>query len=119
MKRTCLDCGKVLQGRSDKKFCDDYCRNNYNNKQHREANAQIRKVNAILRKNRKILKTLNPNGKAKVRKQELMVKGFNFNYFTNIYTTRKGHTYFFCYDQGYLPIQNDHLALVEKQDYVD
>jgi len=31
--KTCLACGKILKGRVDKKFCDDYCRNNYNNLQ--------------------------------------------------------------------------------------
>ena len=29
--KKCLSCGKLLKGRVDKKFCDDYCRNNYNN----------------------------------------------------------------------------------------
>lgn len=28
---TCLNCDKTLKGRTDKKFCDDYCRNSYNN----------------------------------------------------------------------------------------
>ena len=31
--KVCLACGKPLKGRIDKKFCDDYCRNNYNNQQ--------------------------------------------------------------------------------------
>ena len=30
-ERYCLDCGAVLHGRADKKFCNDQCRNNYNN----------------------------------------------------------------------------------------
>jgi len=29
--RKCLHCDHVLKGRTDKKFCDDYCRNTYNN----------------------------------------------------------------------------------------
>lgn len=119
MERKCMDCGKKLQGRVDKKFCNDHCRNNFYNRKHRDLNASIRKVNGMLKANRNILKSLNPNGKAKVTKEALLVKGFNFKYFTNIYKTRKGHTYFFCYDQGYLPIGNDHFTLVEKQDYVD
>ncbi len=117
-QRNCLDCGKVLHGRQDKKFCNDYCRNNYYNRQNREQNALIRKVNAVLRKNRQILKALNPTGKGKVSREELLVKGFDFHYFTNIYITRRGATYYFCYDQGYLPLEDGKYALVEKQDYV-
>ena len=44
--------------------------------------------------------------------------GFNFHYFTNIYTTQKGATYFFCYDQGYVKLEGDQFMLVHKQDYV-
>jgi hypothetical protein len=29
--KTCLFCEKPVKGRSDKKFCDDYCRAAYNN----------------------------------------------------------------------------------------
>ena len=117
-ERKCLDCGKTLHGRQDKKFCNDYCRNNYYNRKNRNENALIRKVNAVLRKNRQILKSLNPSGKGKVSREELLIKGFDFHYFTNIYVTRKGSTYYFCYDQGYLPLEDDKYALVEKQDYV-
>jgi hypothetical protein len=31
--KKCLACNKTLRGRADKKFCDDYCRSNYNNLQ--------------------------------------------------------------------------------------
>ena len=30
--KTCLNCGEEINGRVDKKFCCDYCRNHYNNK---------------------------------------------------------------------------------------
>jgi hypothetical protein len=78
----------------------------------------MRNVNNILRKNRRILHSLNPNGKSKVHQDVLREKGFKFNYFTNIYSTKSGKDYFFCYDQGMLEIDNGYYALVEKQDYV-
>ncbi len=28
---TCQQCGKPVKGRIDKRFCDDFCRNAYNN----------------------------------------------------------------------------------------
>lgn len=119
MERNCLECDEVLRGRSDKKFCSDQCRNSYNNKLNTNANNYMRNVNHILRKNRRILEELNSTGKAKVKKEKLITKGFNFTYFTSTYTTRKGDVYCYCYEQGYLPLENDFYMLVIKQDYVD
>jgi hypothetical protein len=71
-----------------------------------------------LRKNRRILAQLNPNGKKTVDGITLAEQGFNFHYFTNIYRTQKGSQYYFCYDFGYLKMDNDQYMLVQKQDYV-
>lgn len=118
MDRSCLECDAHLSGRIDKKFCSDYCRNTYNNKQNSDSNKLVRSVNNVLRKNRKILALMNTNKKTTVSAKKLKQAGFNFYYFTNVYETRKGAKYFFCYDQGYLPLANDNFTLVEKQDYV-
>ncbi len=116
MERFCLECGAKLVGRVDKKFCSDQCRNNYNNKLNRDETAFVTKVNRILRKNRRILKELNPNGKAKVTKDKLKLHGFEFKYFTNIYKTKEGKVYYFCYEYGYLPLGNDYFALVKNKE---
>ncbi len=113
-ERTCLNCGEKLTGRTDKKFCSDYCRNFYNNQWRTYSDNYIKKVNNILKKNRKILTDLNPSGKSKAHKSHLTKLGFRFDYFTNIYTTKSGNVYYFCYEQGYLAIDNDFFALVKK-----
>lgn len=113
--QTCMHCGKEVKGRLDKKFCDDVCRNAWHNKQNQDEATHIRTVNAILKKNRKILMDLNLTGKSKVRKEDLLKNGFNFDYLTRIYTTQKGSTYFFCYEQGYLPLEGDWYMLVVDQ----
>lgn len=118
MTKTCLECKTKLNGRSDKKFCSDYCRNSYNNKLNRDHTVYMRKVNNNLRKNRRILAKFNPKGKGKVHRMALLEEGFNFHYFTNIYRTKAGKEYYFCYDQGYIQIDEDTYALVVKQDYV-
>ena len=118
-EKECLECGARIAGRADKKFCSPQCRNDYNNKLRTDANNYMRRINNILRKNRRILAELNPGGKAKVSKEKLLSRGFDLNYFTNTYRTRSGSTYFFCYDQGYLPLDHDYYALVVKQEYVD
>jgi len=78
----------------------------------KDENTYMKNVNNRLRKNRRILRELNPEGKAKVKKQTLQSRGFSFKFFTNIYKTREGKVYYFCYEYGYLPLNNDFFALV-------
>jgi len=118
MKRLCKNCETEFFGRQDKKFCSDYCRNNYNNRLNSDAYNFVRNINNTLRKNRRILAQLNPTGKTKVHRDKLMANGFNFNYHTNTYVTKAGKTYYFCYDQGYLELENGILALVIRLEYV-
>lgn len=115
--RNCKECGQKLSGRKDQKFCSDYCRNGFNNKLNEDSNKYVRRINGILRKNRRILEKLNPQGKVTMDGIRLAEEGFNFHYYTNIYTTQKGQ-YFFCYDYGYRKVANDQYMLVQKQDYV-
>ena len=117
-KNECLECGKPLIGRSDKRFCDDSCRNANYNKSNRSTSNYMRKVNRILSKNRLILEGLNPNETTKVSRKKLTTEGYNFDFYTNIYQTKNGKTYFFCYDHGYLDLGNDWFALVVKKEYV-
>lgn len=117
-ERLCKECGQKLYGRKDQKFCSDYCRNTFNNRLNEDSTKYIRRINNILRKNRRILSKLNPEGKATVDALSLAEEGFNFHYYTNTYTTKTGSVYYFCYDQGYLKLDNDRFMLVHKQDYV-
>lgn len=114
----CEDCGKPLFGRIDKKFCNDSCRNAHFNKVNRVSNNYVRQINRILKKNRDILASLNAEETAKTKGKVLSRLGFSFDYYTNIYTTKTGKTYYFCYDQGYLPLDADNYALVIKKEYV-
>lgn len=118
IEKNCLNCGRIIFGRVDKKFCCDSCRNAYNNEQNRDANNFIRRVNHTLRKNRRILAEINPDGKMKVHKEKLMALGFDFNFYTSTYTTKKGTIYYFCYEHGYLPLENNFYALVIRQEYL-
>ena len=112
---TCLECGDPLKGRSDKKFCSDYCRNAYNNKVNKDSKNLIRNTNNRLRKNYKILSDLNTTGKTKVTRSKLIHHNFDFNFFTSIYTTKTGNTYYYCYDQGYLALENDFYLLIKRE----
>ncbi len=113
--KTCLECGEKLVGREDKKFCSDGCRNAYNNKMNKDSTNLMRNINNKLRKNYRILSELNPEGKSKTSRTKLISKGFDFEYFTSIYTTKTGNVYYFLYDQGYMVIENDSYVLVKKE----
>ena len=114
MEKTCLECGEKVQGRIDKKFCSDYCRNSYNNKVNKDSKNLIRNTNNRLRRNYKILSDLNAKGKTKVTKAKLLLKNFDFDHFTSIYTTKTGNTYYYVYNQGYLDLDNDFYLLIKK-----
>ena len=112
--RTCLECNEKVTGRIDKKFCSDYCRNSYNNKVNKDSKNLIRNINNRLKKNYKIVSDLNVSGKTKVSRTKLYDKGFDFNFFTSIYKTKTGNTYYYIYDQGYLALENELFLLIKK-----
>lgn len=115
MQKNCPECGNRIIGRADKKFCNDACRNSYNNKFNKDSKNLVRTINNRLRKNYRILEALNPGEKTKTTKSKLVNAGFDFNYFTSIYTTKAGTIYYFVYDQGYLPIDGgEFYALVKR-----
>lgn len=114
MSRNCPECSEKIVGREDKKFCSDACRNAYNNKINKDTNNLMRNINNKLRRNYRILAELNLDGKTKTTKAKLVSKGFDFNYFTNLLQTRNGNTYYFLYEQGYMPLENDYYILVKK-----
>lgn len=115
MTKKCIECGSDIRGRSDKKFCSDLCRNGHNNKLNSDTTNYIRNINNILRKNRRILELLIPEETAKTTKAKLVQKGFDFQYITHVYTNKKGTSYYFCYEYGYLPLDNDFYFLVKRK----
>lgn len=121
MKRLCPECGEEYTGRIDKKFCSAACRATHHNRRNAEELAFQRNVNNILRHNRNVLAELNPEGKANVRKERLIDRGFKFRYFTNQYVTRNNTLYHFCYDYGYRvdAEESEWVFLIKRQEYVE
>ena len=118
----CKECGKTLHGRLDKRFCDSYCRNAFNNKVKRTDEQYIMEINRVLRKNRRILKTLSPIGKSTVRKEVLDAMGYDFNTFSSMYRASKSRVYYLCYEFAFNPIIDDRgiekAVIVNRQDYM-
>ncbi len=116
--RTCLTCDKILRGRADKKFCNDYCRNTFNNSLKSPGNNFVRNVNNALGKNRRILQELlSPDDdNIKVQKEKLLQLGFQFKYFTHHNITATGGACFYCYDHGWIVLENDWYLVVREKE---
>ena len=121
--QNCLKCQKKLTGRSDKKFCDAYCRNSYNNIHKAEEEVYMQLTNSIIRKNRRILKILCPQGKATIRKEILEKMGYDFLYFSGLYKgSKSGLLYYLSYDYGFAPIFEksvEKALIIHRQGYMD
>ena len=111
----CLECGDSILGRADKKFCNDACRNAYNNKQNSLLLQTVSPINAILKRNYKILLELDfVENKCKIDRATLTKKGFNFGYITQIKTYKNGAQYYFVYNIGYKFLEDDRLLIVKN-----
>ncbi|MGM1430270.1 hypothetical protein ACS126_13505 [Sphingobacterium lactis] len=116
-RKRCIECTEPIYGRSDKKFCNDSCRNAYNNKLNSTNYNILRDINNHLRRNRRILQELLGEEKmTKVKRHKLMKFGYSFQYHTHNLTTAKGHDYTFCYEYGFLEIEEDLFLIVKSKD---
>jgi predicted nucleic acid-binding Zn ribbon protein len=118
VEKKCAECDKPLKGRTDKKFCSDFCRNSYNNKLNSDSNTFVRNINNVLRRNRRILEEALPGAEEMVKatRQKLIEKGFQFKYYTHTYTNKKGNIYHFCYEYGYLLLEADWVLIVKRKE---
>ena len=118
----CENCGKTIEGRSDKKFCDKYCKSQFHYLKQKEDVSNIYyKIDKQIKLNRKILKAFNRSGKSVVRKTVLVKEGFNPNYFTHYWKNNKGDVYLFVYDYGFLKTvenQIEKYVLIMHQNYM-
>jgi hypothetical protein len=119
VERVCLDCGARLLGRSDKKFCSDQCRNNYNNRINRDHNNYVRNVHAQLRRNRRILSDLFGDGHHRIHRDALVAQGYNFTFFTHLIETKDGLKWSYCFEYGFREAGRGYLELIECTSYLE
>src|SRR6266542_1104107 len=113
---TCLNCDKPLKGRSDKKYCNDGCRNAFTNKQKQKENKETGPITLVLRKNRRILMALlGDKPDVSVSEAVLHRKGFVFDYHTHhIITAYEKNEYMVCYDHGYRRLENGLFKVIKE-----
>lgn len=108
----CLECGERIYGRTDKKFCGDYCRTHYHNKNNSLFHQQMRHINRVLVHNRNILEELLEARNACILgSQRLAEAGFRFDYFTQTRRNAKGAINFMVYDVGYTYTQGEKIKI--------
>lgn len=110
----CLFCGESVRGRSDKKYCNDFCRNAHNNKLKTETHHAIRGIELALKKNRKVIKELLGKEDYKIiSRHKLVQKGFDERYHTHHFASKQGAEYTFCYDYGYREKEDGQVSIVK------
>jgi hypothetical protein len=114
VQKNCQACNKIIKGRIDKKFCNDYCRNAYNNQLKSSTNNLVRNVNHFLAKNRRILEScfLNNETIIKIKKEEMLSKGFYFKYQTQIHQTKNNFIIYCCYNYLYFPLNENWVVVM-------
>lgn len=114
---TCASCGKSIRGRTDKKFCNDYCRHLFHNNNKTELDNIEKKINNILSRNRKIIRKLlgSEDFLIKIKREELLEMGFIFRHYTHNKKNKKGGCYYYCYDYGYILLENEYCLLIKQE----
>ena len=75
----------------------------------------MRNVNNKLRRNYRILAELITDGQATASREQLLLKGFDFEHFTGIRTTKKGRIFYYLYDQAYQNVSDNDFRLVRPK----
>ena len=116
-KKMCENCSKIIAvGRSDKRFCDTVCKNEYHAELRAKDQTEVRRIDAILHRNHRILMQLMA---AKIKKLtlprlDLSEAGFDFNYFTGTYTNSQGKLYHYIYDFAWMEFSTQEVMIVRK-----
>ena len=118
----CTYCHESIHGRSDKKFCSPYCKSAHHYQQNKsKPDSLFSTIDQQLKTNRRLLKAYNKAGKATIRKESLLLEGFNPKYFTHYWKAQNGNLYLFCYEYGFMEMKDSDKSkyvLIIWQDYM-
>jgi len=108
----CLDCSRPLQGRTDKKFCNDVCRVRHY-RLHNNRSKTVKGVEKILIRNRSLLVSLKEKTPLEMTDEGSFVwlrkNGFDFNFHTHVHPLEDGRLAIMCFEEGYI-LQGDGLT---------
>lgn len=124
-EKRCENCRKELYGRTDKRFCNDGCRNQFNRtkmlREQQKAHENLPEIFKIIRRNYEILKSFGPieaNSGFFSDKGSLKAEGINTKYFTSIYM--EGDVLWkFCFERGWLEHEDGGWVIQDRMEQVD
>ncbi|GAA3976628.1 putative nucleic acid-binding Zn ribbon protein [Mucilaginibacter dorajii] len=109
-ENSCAHCHKPLFGRTDKRFCNDTCRNTFNRQktenQKLQASANLPEIFRIIKRNYEILKencpqVLDHDENMLVNAKEFLKTGFSPKFFTSVHITSYGEIWYCCFELGF------------------
>jgi hypothetical protein len=118
-KNYCIECEELLRGRTDKKFCSDYCRTSHHNRKNADLSLVLRVIDRRLKANRRILMKLYDsvqNDSKLVPLKYVETLGFTFNFYTHIDVDSEKESVF-CYEYGYQKIDDKKVQLLKQSPF--
>jgi predicted nucleic acid-binding Zn ribbon protein len=123
-ERHCENCGKALFGRTDKRFCNDTCRNTFNRektlREQIKEHENLPEIFRIIKNNYKILKsfgTIEPGSGIASLQKTLKEEGIDTRYFTSIYMEGK-ILWKFCFERGWHENENGY-EIMDRPEQVE
>lgn len=97
---TCLQCGKVIYGRKDKKFCNLVCKNGYHNSEAERTRKFRKRTDESLSVNYEILEGALKSGRTELDLEETVALGYRPELAT-FFKKRYRYPELGCYDLRY------------------
>lgn len=112
--KTCRQCGREMHGRSDKKYCNDDCRNIFNNTKHQHSETPyVKGITSTLRKNRKVLLTIAPANRNWIIVSQVVLTRLGFNFYYHTHSTPIGSKILTCcFEVGYFHLENSNVLII-------
>jgi hypothetical protein len=115
MKKNCLQCETLFQGRQDKRFCSSSCKNSHFNTQRKTTKEVTKEIDGYLHRNHEILRTLMGESHKELLDRLVVVRtGFKFDYMTGIYHNKVGKLYHYVYDYAWMEFSDQKILVVRK-----
>jgi hypothetical protein len=116
MKKTCLQCGRDMRGRSDKKFCSLNCKNLHHIETRQQIKNVVAETDAYLHRNRTILFTLMGSSNKEIFDKLVLDRtGFRWEFHTGTYLNKEGKMYRIVYDFAWLDFSDQKILIVKKK----
>ena len=110
--KPCENCGRELYGRTDKRFCNDNCRNEFNRRKKQaellKANEAMPEILRIIKRNYEILRSIGEiqaDSEIFLEKKSARLNGFDFRFYTSVKQYPNDGLYHFCFERGWKEIE--------------